>query len=280
MTKIKDAFSHTTRALADAGIANPALEARLLLQYAVGKPAEYILAHDQDMLLFYEHRRLENGVERRKKNEPLAYIVGHKEFFSREFTVDKCALIPRPDTEVLVEAVLNDHPNKDAEFSILDLGTGSGCIIITLLLELPNAKGMGVDFDQDTLHIAKLNALKHNAQNARFLQSNWFASIRLGSKYDVIVSNPPYIAESDKVSDSVLRYEPHSALFAENNGLSNYKTIAQNAKNFLNTDGAVYVEIGYGQKEGVVDIFVKQKYHLSGEYKDLAGYVRCLKFEV
>lgn len=305
--RINEALRSTSKELAKAGITNPAMEARILLQYVTCSTKEYLLAHSDEVISDSQSALLSEIIQRRQNFEPIAYIIGTKEFFSREFIVNPHILIPRPDSEILIETVFVDYKNischsreggdpenyildsrlrgndttsNNQHLNILDLGTGSGSLIITLLLELQNATGVAVDTDINALNVAKANALKHGVHDIAFVLSNWFDEMQ-DLKFDIIVANPPYISSSDRnVAKETILHEPHLALFAENNGLEAYEIIANRAKNFLKPQGALYLEIGYDQHDVIVDLYTKQGYKLKTKARDLAGHVRCLKFQI
>ncbi|MFY9589333.1 bifunctional peptide chain release factor N(5)-glutamine methyltransferase PrmC/tRNA (guanosine(46)-N7)-methyltransferase TrmB [Rickettsia endosymbiont of Halotydeus destructor] len=281
------------------GINSPQLEARILLQYVIGKPLEYLLTHADEQLIKASLEAFKKLLERRLKHEPIAYITGFKEFYSREFIVTKHVLIPRADTELLVDIAIQCHSRlsqchsresrnpekthldsvvKPRNDNILELGTGSGCIAITLLLELPNSTVVATDISLDAIGVAKNNALKHQVSNRiKIIHSDWFENIE-DEKFDFIVSNPPYISNTEKSEMAVetINYEPHPALFAEQEGLQAYYIIAQNAKRFLKRSGKLIIEIGYLQAEVVSKIFIDYGYIIDHVCKDLQGHSRVL----
>lgn len=278
---IKQILSNATDKLNKIGINSPQLEARILLQHVINKPIEYLLINLDEQLHKTEIEAFEEVVERRLKHEPIAYITGVKEFYSREFIVNKHVLIPRSDTEVLVDVVSQYHSRvgeNPKKISILELGTGSGCIAISLLLELPNAKAVAIDISLDAIEVARNNALKHHVTDRiQIIHSDWFENIE-NQKFDFIVSNPPYISQTETANMAVetINYEPLLALFAEQEGLQAYYIIAQNAKRFLRPSGKLIIEIGYLQAEVVSKIFNDYGYIIDHIYKDLQGYTRVL----
>jgi release factor glutamine methyltransferase len=316
--QISEALIATNQELMKVGIENPAMEARILLQYATHCTKEYLLTHSRETMSERQRTLLSEITRRRRSLEPIAYIMGCKEFFGREFIVNPHVLIPRPDSEILIETVIADYgyckqESKGSILNILDLGTGSGCLIITLLLELRNAIGTAVDIDINALNVAKANASKHEVHSIEFVLGNWFDELKYRchpreggdseknispsedkvldsslyendnaySKFDIIVANPPYISSSDNnVAKETMLYEPHLALFGENHGLKPFEIIASNAKHFLKPQGALYLEIGYNQFDVIVDLYKKQGYKLKTKALDLAGHIRCLKFQI
>lgn len=251
------------------------LDARILLQNICSKSfEELITSQDQEIDKMLE-RVFYSFLKRRQNLEPVAYITGSKSFYDLEFEVSKDVLIPRSDSETLIDYVLEDYSKEDLK--ILDLGIGSGCLIITLLKHLPHSKGIGVDISSKTLDIAKRNADKIGVTNKLTLaQSNWFDNIKT-QPFDIIISNPPYIGLKEDLSSEV-KCEPHKALFSGPDGLDAYKQIAAEAKNYLSPQGAIYLEIGYKQKDSVQKIFEAHNFKLEGTKKDLQGHARCVKF--
>ncbi|ABV74002.1 tRNA (guanine-N(7)-)-methyltransferase [Rickettsia canadensis str. McKiel] len=302
---IKETLSDATDKLNKIGINSSQLEARILLQHVINTPLQYLLIKLDEQLNQSEIEAFEKLLERRLKHEPIAYIIGVKEFYSREFIVNKHVLIPRGDTELLVDIVVAlvkrchyresrnpvnhymdtclrgyDTRLQTNNIKILELGTGSGCIAISLLCELPNANVIATDISLDAIEVARNNALKHHVtDHIQIIHSNWFENIE-NQKFDFIVSNPPYISNTEKSEMAIetINYEPHLALFAEENGLQSYKTIAENAKKFLKQNGKLALEIGFKQKETVIQIFLDQGYNLENVYKDLQGYSRVILF--
>ena len=185
---------------------------------------------------------------------PAQYIIGHAEFFGMQLKVDERVLIPRPETEELVELILTENPEKNLK--VLDIGTGSGAIALALAKNRPDWSVTAADISQDALDLSLENA---NAQNLSlsFIKSDCFSEI--SSKYDIIVSNPPYISRADEVEVSlnVLHSEPHLALFADEDGLAIYRRIAEDSKDYLNDGGKIYLEIGYKQGQSVPALFME-----------------------
>ena len=193
------------------------------------------------------------------QQQPPQYILGHAPFYGREFIVDERVLIPGPETEQLVAWILADASGTTGEsVSVLDIGTGSGAIIETLMLENPRVRGFAADISSDALTVAALNAQQLSIKQLRFVESDVFSGLA-DLRFDLIVSNPPYIASSDEdeMDASVLTYEPHDALFADNQGLAIYQKIAEGLAAHLTPQGRAYFEIGYKQGQQVVDIMQK-----------------------
>ncbi|HJD64972.1 MAG TPA: bifunctional peptide chain release factor N(5)-glutamine methyltransferase PrmC/tRNA (guanosine(46)-N7)-methyltransferase TrmB [Rickettsia endosymbiont of Diachasma alloeum] len=286
------------------GIKSPQLEARILLQHAINKPHEYLVANPEKQLNQLEIETFEKALERRLKHEPIAYILGIKEFYSSEFIVNKHVLIPRSDTELLVEVCIKSSlratarsvaisgippeiasstptvSSRNDEYTrILELGTGSGCIAISLLLELPNSQVTATDISFDAIEVARSNAIKHNvADRLKIIHSNWFENVEK-RKFDLIISNPPYISETEKSEMAIetINYEPYIALFAEEDGLQSYRIIAENAKKFLKQNGKIILELGYKQAKQVSQIFLDHGYIIDNIHQDLQSHNRVIE---
>lgn len=189
-------------------------------------------------------------------NEPVQYILGYAPFYGREFIVDQRVLIPRPETEQLVEWILKDASSQTGSaVSVLDIGTGSGAIIETLMLENSRVRGFAADISADALAVAEMNAQRMDLPYLHLIESDVYSAVS-GLKFDIIVSNPPYIAVTDEgeMDTSVLNFEPHTALFAENDGLAIYELLADELDEHLSEHGRAYFEIGYKQGLKVVEI--------------------------
>ncbi|MCC2646963.1 MAG: hemK [Rickettsiaceae bacterium] len=281
MITIKEALLHGSKRLKNfSQSAN--LDSRIILGFLLNYSIEDLIKYSDMSLSDELFTKFNLLLDHRITGVPIAYLTGEKEFFGRKFNVNPDVLIPRADTEILIEAVLNDYGKTPTPLKLLELGVGSGCIIITLLLELQNAAGIAVDINANAVKIAKENASKYHLKDSlNIIQSNWFSNIA-DRKYDIIISNPPYISEEEKefIAHETLMFEPQVALFAEDQGLINYKHIALGAKNFLKPNGRVYLEIGFRQNDAVIQIFTNQGYKLINTHKDLAGHDRVVCFEI
>ncbi|MBP7189931.1 MAG: peptide chain release factor N(5)-glutamine methyltransferase [Rickettsiaceae bacterium] len=276
---IKTAFELASTKLKSAGIASAQMEARLLLSKALKKSKEYLISHTEDEIDPIQEEKFFSFTERRTRFEPIAYIIGTKEFFGRDFIVNHSTLIPRPDSEILVEAVVK-YANETPINNILELGCGSGCLIITIALEMESKETdfTAIDISADALSVAKTNAQQLGAK-IDFLESNWFENLSQNKTYDIIISNPPYISPSStEVAKETLLHEPHIALFGGETGLKCYEVIASESGRFLATGGRIYLEIGYDQENAVREIFTRESFELLSIYKDLGGHSRCLCF--
>ena len=257
-------------------IKNHLLDAELLLAN--------VLKISRDKLLLSLEKKLNNEdlkkfnllLNKRKKNEPIAYINGKKNFWKTEFIVNKSVLIPRPDTEILLEQAIKQSKNKN-NFRVLDIGTGSGCIIISLLQEKKNWKGIGVDLSKEAIKIAKINAkIQHLENRIKFVHSdidNFFSN-----KYDLILSNPPYINKYkiNSLDEDVKDFEPVLALDGGPDGYSKIKKVIKRSSKLLKKKGKLILEIGFNQKFKTIILLKKNGFYTNEIYKDLSGKNRCL----
>jgi len=276
------AQARAAQVLRDGGIDTAALDARALLRAATGLSFEALIVNGRAPLSPPSAERLEGYVARRLAGEPVSRIRGTREFYGRDFKIDRNTLDPRPDTETLVAATLEvagSYGLLSRPLRLLDLGTGSGCILVTLLAELPEAAGTGTDINPGALEMARDNAAAHGvADRALFVASDWFEG--LTGRYDIIVSNPPYIASAEiaGLAPEVARHDPLAALDGGADGLDAYRRIAAAAPQFLAPGGALIVEIGYTQAESVADIFRAGGLIVANDNVrfDLAGRPRCV----
>ena len=214
---------------------------------------------------------------RRIAREPLAYITGRKEFWSLDFAVGPGVLIPRPDTETLIEEVLRTYPDHAAPLSILDLGTGSGCLLVAALKEYPNAHGVGIDLSPDALAWAGRNLAAHHLEDrATLIESGWLEEASPG--FDILLSNPPYIpsAKITALQPEIARFEPAAALDGGPDGLDAYRALAPRIARLLKPAGRAFLELGAGQGEAVAALLAPAGLELDHFAADLAGIPRCL----
>jgi release factor glutamine methyltransferase len=270
-------YRYLIRELSLSKIENPQLEARILLAFASGVKQTRIIGYPEDKLDNSIISNLEKIMARRKTGEPIAYITGVKEFWSLNFNVTKETLIPRPDSETIVQSVLDTITNHMDRISILDLGTGSGCLLLALLSELPKAIGVGIDISSRSCKIAKKNAKELGLNNrAKFYQGNWMEDIH--DQFDIIVTNPPYVAEPDmEFLDREIRlFEPHLALSGGPDGVAAYRLIAKESITRLKTAGILVVEIGINQAQSIRDIFVQNGLKIIKTQRDFSNIDRCI----
>ncbi len=257
--QIREIIKKGTIALKTNSIENPNLKARLLMQHIIKKTRKYIIVHDEEELTKKQEEEYRKSIEKIINGTPLQYITHTQEFMKMPFYVNEDVLIPRPDTEILVEEVINISQNIN-NIKILDMCTGSGAIAISLAKYIKNCEITAVDISEKALKVAKLNSKNNNVENnITFVKSNLFESLAK-EKYDIIVSNPPYIKQEviSKLSKEVQK-EPRIALDGGLDGLEFYRKIVNNAYKYLKNNGYLCLEIGYDQKNQVIEILKSEK---------------------
>lgn len=263
-------------ALAEARAHIPPAEARLLLSHLLGRSTAWLEAHREDVLTPEQSMEFRTCVERRAAGEPVAYLLGTREFYGRAFAVTPAVLIPRPETELLVETGLQ-KVGAGGTARILDLGTGSGCIAVTLALECPLAQVTAADIAPAALAVARDNAAKLGA-HINFIESDWFAALPgagFDTGFDLIVANPPYIAAGDPhLGTGDLRFEPSGALTDRADGLAAIRRIVAAAPHWLMPGGWLLFEHGYDQAEAVQQLLQTTGFSDIEQHRDLAGIVR------
>lgn len=269
-------------ALTAAGIDNVRFEARLLLSRASGLSTEALVSHGRDEAPAASIEAVRGLTARRVLREPMAYILGEREFWGLPFKVTPDVLVPRPDSETVIEAALSLMPDRAWPWRVLDLGVGSGCLLLTLLREYPNARGTGIDASPAALAVAQENAERLGvAARARLLAGDWRAPgwvERLGGPFDLVVSNPPYIASADiaGLMPEVARYEPKLALDGGEDGLDPYRRIAVAGQQLVTAGGWLIVEGGDGQASDITGILSAAGLRPAAPWKDLAGIDRVI----
>ncbi len=270
-------LTETARRLSGAGIPNSRMEARLLLRRAMNVSAEAIAGHPERPVPEDAENRLRALAERRAAREPMAQILGEREFWSLPFKVTADTLTPRPDSETLVEAALawaGKHPPR----SVLDLGTGSGCLLLSLLHELPSATGTGVDVSPAALAVAGENADRLGlADRAEFRTGDWTRGLEEGG-YDLVVSNPPYVPDVDMpgLAPEVAAFEPLVAISGGVDGMTAYRALIPGLRRILAVNGAVFIEAGVGQADAVAALLVESGLEVFEIKKDLSGIPRVV----
>lgn len=239
-----------------------------LLLFVLKKDKVFLMIHDDYVLNNEESQQLFDGIHQMQSGKPLAYVIGRQGFFGREFLVNEHTLIPRADTEILIDAVLTHARQQPTIGRLLDLGTGSGCIAITLAKELPNAHIIAVDSSKDALEVAQHNAHLLKAENCQFIHSSWYDHVQ--GSFDVIVSNPPYINKEDEHL-AYLSHEPITALVADHQGLADISHIIGHATHHLNVNGLLAIEHGYDQREAVQTLFRQANFTQIATIKDYGG---------
>ena len=251
------------------------LDSELLLSKTLNKSREEILVNLDQQINKRNFVIFKKYLQRRFNNEPVAYILGEKEFWSKKFQINKDTLIPRPETELMIAEILKI--NKKKKISILDIGTGSGCIILSLLNVLKDSYGTGIDISKKALFIAKKNAIKHNLINRVKFKNVSFESY-VSNKYDLIVSNPPYIKKNDikYLTEDIKKFEPRMALDGGNDGLDLIKKVIYKSKKILKLKGILALEIGNGQVKKVSKILFDNNFRIKQLIKDYGNNVRCV----
>jgi release factor glutamine methyltransferase len=276
---VQAALDDVAARLKTAGIDRPQAEARILLEAAIGIDRAAIIARPERSLLDSQRHDLEAMTARRCAREPISRILGRKEFWSLSFAVTPATLDPRPDSETLVAAVLERIADPGAERDILDLGTGTGCLLLALLSELPRAHGTGVDIDSRAVEVAAANAEQLGlSKRARFVVGNWARDI--SARFDVVVSNPPYVESKaiEGLAPEVSNHDPRRALDGGLDGLDAYRALVPDATRLLKSGGLLALEVGAGQAEAVRKIALEAGFSAMGAARDLAGIERCLLF--
>jgi release factor glutamine methyltransferase len=261
-----------------AGAESPPLDARLLIAAALDLPSDTLRFAAERALTAAEAARAEALLARRIAREPVSRILGRREFWSLEFRVTPGVLDPRPDSESLIEAALALFPNRAAPLRVLDLGTGSGCLLLAALYEYPNAAGLGVDASEAALEAARGNAVRLGlAGRARFTAGDWAREIGAAERFDLVLCNPPYIANGERaaLAPEVARHDPPAALFAGPDGLDAYRAILPDLARLLAPQGRALFEIGAGQGAAVTEIARGAGLDVGGIRRDLAGHERC-----
>ena len=270
-----DLLNKGSKKLKYKGIKSSQIDSEILLSNILGKSRENILINLDKKIGSNNIIKFNDFIERRSLKEPIAYILKEKEFWSKNFVVSKSTLIPRPETELMVEKLSKIYYGK--KIFILDIGTGSGCILISLLSELKNSIGIGVDISTKALKIAKINALKHEVDHKLRFEKKCFSKI-FYKKFDLIVSNPPYIDQRkiNKLDDDIKKFEPLIALNGGNDGLDVITKVIYKAKEILKIKGTLALEIGNEQLIKVSKILINNNFKIKENIKDYNENTRCL----
>lgn len=277
MSDIAQALTAATATLAAAGIESARAEARLLLAHASSLTPAQLFSRSDSRLDDLVRAELEALLARRTVGEPLAYLTGSREFWSLPFRVTPQTLIPRPDTETVVELALEEFASRPPPASVLDMGTGTGCLVLSLLTEFPDANGIGLDASPGAISVARSNAAALGLdERCRMVEGSW-SDGPLGS-FDLIVSNPPYIPGGDiaTLARDVREHEPVSALDGGVDGLDAYRALLPVAAESLKPNGVIVLELGIGQADAVCDIAGRANLRIGKRRRDLAGIDRAL----
>ena len=270
------AVSELTAAFDAMGLDTPRLDARILVGHALKLEPSLLFARAGRVLTDEESALVQGFAARRQRHEPVSRIIGHRGFWGLDFLVSPDTLDPRADTETLVAAVLKCSAQYAAP-RILDLGTGTGCILLAILKDWPAASGMGIDLSPGAVAVATENAKRLGLhERAQFQTGNWCDG--LAEAFDIIVSNPPYIADDELpgLAKDVTQFDPHLALSGGGDGLVAYRTLLPQARRQLVPGGRLFLEIGSEQADAVAALLATHNFRLEAEYRDLSGFVRCL----
>ena len=277
MPTIKEVLNLGTEFLRKSGIDSNRLDSRVLIAEVLSLSMEEVLAKGDHVVSTADFTKFMLFLGRRSKHEPIAYIIGKKEFYSTEFIVDENVLIPRPDSETLVDEVLRCY-DKSKEIKILELGVGSGCLLLTILKNMPNASGVAIDIKAGAISVAKANYKNLALHNkVKFIISSW-NDFECQERFDLIISNPPYIRCDDIeiLGPNVKNYEPLTALDGGADGLMAYKELAPIIQNFLKADGMAILECGEHQHLEIAKIMQESNLHTKKYSSDLANKIRCV----
>lgn len=250
------------------------IEADYILKFALKKPSSFFISNQKTCIEKTQEELISSILKKRIKREPLAYIFKEWDFYGETFYLDKNSLIPRQDTELMVDLVLNQF-DKKSKLNILDLGTGSGVIGITLSKFYPNSLITISDISPKALKVANKNIKKHKVSNVHSIESNWFADFKEEKIFDLILTNPPYIAKGDvHLTNLEINYEPSNALVSANNGFSDIFKIIDSAANFLKPQGKLFIEHGYTQADKVKNYLQKKYFDTIKQHRDINHKIR------
>ena len=276
MENVISVLTKSKNILKKSNIPSASLDCELLLSSSLNISRELLFMNHSEKINDIQLKEFYNLLDRRKKKEPIAYILNKKEFWNNSFYVNKNVLIPRPDTEILIEQILKNYSKNDT-ISVLDIGTGSGCIVLSLLKLFKNFRGVAIDVSKNALNVAKYNAKMHLLDNrVKFYKSsvdNFFKG-----KYDLIVSNPPYINSKSlkHLDEGIFKYEPVVALEGGVEGLSLIKKVIIRSSKLLKKSGKLILEIGYDQKYKVKKLLENEKFYVNKIVYDYAKNPRCV----
>ncbi|MDA7780404.1 peptide chain release factor N(5)-glutamine methyltransferase [Candidatus Pelagibacter sp.] len=257
-------------------IANPQLDSEILLSNSIKRDKKHIILNPKEVLNSEQSGKFKSLIERRKKGEPIAYLINKKEFWKDEFFVNKDVLIPRPDSELIIEQVLKIY-SKDDHLQLLDIGTGSGCILLSILKERSNFYGTGIDISKKSINVSKFNAKQLNLTNrVKFFHSS--VDNFNNGKYDIIVSNPPYIEQLSLkyLEKDVVNFEPKLALSGGLDGFSKIRKVINKASILIKKNGKFILEIGFNQKNKVIKILKEEGFYVNKAIKDYGNNDRCV----
>ena len=273
---IQETLNKAVKILNKSNIKNSYLDSEILLSKTINKDRKYIILNSQEQLSKKSLKNFSNLIKRRKKSEPIAYLINKKEFWNHTFYIDCNVLIPRPDTEILVEETLKLF-SKSSKLRMLDIGTGSGCILLSILKERRNFLGIGIDISKNAIKVANFNAkLQQLSNRVKFYKSD--VDKFLIGKYDIVLSNPPYIKKKDLkyLEKDVADYEPKTALDGGRDGFSEITKVISKVSKLVKKNGKFILEIGFDQKNKTIDILKKNSFYINKIVKDYGRNDRCI----
>lgn len=274
---VQTLLQEATTSLQEKGITTAALDATLLLAHVLKKDKIGLIREAHTKVSSQDKTKFKELLNRRQKHEPVAYILGEKEFMGHVFKVTPATLIPRPDSETLVEAVFEIFPQTSGPKRVADVGTGTGCLLLCVLSHYPTWEGQGVDISPSALEVAAENAATHNLLNrVEFTEGQWLQPLE--KEVDILISNPPYIKseEVDHLMPDVRNHEPHLALDGGGDGLHPYRIITTTAPDILKSGGYIFLEVGQGQARDVKEMLSTADWQNLKTYTDLAGVPRVV----
>ena len=276
MMNIENILNKGTSILKANKIANPYLDSEILLSESINRDKKHIILNPKEIL---ENKQLNNFnslIERRRKGEPIAYLINKKEFWKNEFYINENVLIPRPDTELIIEQVLKIY-SKNSQLQILDIGTGSGCILLSILKERTSFYGTGIDISKKSINVSKFNANRLKLDNRVKFYNSDVDNFKIG-KYDLIVSNPPYIKllSLKYLEKDVVNFEPKLALSGGFDGFSKIRKVISKASTLIKKNGKLILEIGFKQRNKVKEILKKEGFYINRTLKDYGNNDRCI----
>jgi len=275
---VNEAIAFAEQELKRSNNLNSRLDSEILVSHLINIPRESIYSRLKENLPSNKTEELQNLVSRRVKKEPIAYILNNKEFWSTNFYVDRSVLIPRPETEVLIDLILSQINNKNNYFNILDIGTGSGCILVSLLKELTKAKGIGIDKSSKAIAVAKKNSISQQFDSRSSFKNVNLENIKFDKKFDLIVSNPPYLPDVSlkNLNLDIKLYEPKVALQGGVQGVDFLYKIIVLASKILKINGLLALEIGDNQFHILAKYLKKNRFKILDKYILINKQVRCL----
>tara|TARA_Y100000590_G_scaffold136872_1_gene156647 strand:+ start:3252 stop:4094 length:843 start_codon:yes stop_codon:yes gene_type:complete len=273
---IENILNQAYQKLNNSNIKNANFDCEILLSNIINKKREYVILNSKK-ILGKKYVNIFNGlIERRKKGEPVAYLINEKEFWKEKFYVDNSVLIPRPDTELLIENVMK-YTHRDSKLRVLDIGTGSGCILLSILNERKNFTGIGIDISKKSIKVSKYNAKKLKLHNRSKFYISDVDNFLIG-KYDLVVSNPPYIENTilKYLDRDVVDYEPKLALKGGHDGFSEITKVINRTSNLIKKNGLFFLEIGHRQKKKTIEMLQLKGFYIKKVLKDYSKNDRCI----